>query len=81
MFPKPTKTTILFTLPNIIRLFWSAWNASYLHIVNNMLNWSRYRIHRDEICAMIELYSRSIDEAMLVGSGAYDTLDVLKRAS
>ena len=52
-----------------------------MHIVKNILNWSRWRIHRDGMCAMEELYSRSIDEAMLVGSGAYDTLDALKRAS
>ena len=30
---------------------------------------------------MEEHYNRSIDEVMLVGSWAYDTLDALKRAS
>ena len=58
-----------------IRLFWSAWNVSLLHIVNNILSWSRWRIRRDGICAMEELCSRSIDEAMLVGSGSNDSLD------
>ena len=52
-----------------------------MHVVNNILNWSRWRIRRDGICAMEEHYSRIIDEAMLVGSGTYDTLDALKRAS
>ena len=52
-----------------------------MHIVNNIFKWNRLLIRRDEICAMVELYSRSIDEAMLVGSGAYDTLDALKRVS
>jgi len=28
--------------------------------------------------AMVELYSPNIDEAMLVGSRAYDTLDALR---
>ena len=81
MFPKPAKTTLWSGIYCIIRLFWSACNASYLHIVNNILNWSRCRIHIDEICAVIEFLSLSIDEAILVGSGPYDTLDALKRAS
>ena len=40
-----------------------------MHVVNNILSWSRWRIHRDGICAIEEQCSRSIDEAILVGSG------------
>ncbi len=65
----------------LIGPFWLAWNASWLHAGNNSFNWHHWCIRRDGICAMEELYSRSIDEAMLVGSGTYDTLDALKGAS
>ena len=65
----------------VIESFWSAWEELILHIVNNLFNWHRWRIRIDGICAMEELYSHSINEAMLVGSWAYDTLDALKRAS
>ena len=46
-----------------------------MNVVKNILYWSRWRIHRDGICAMEEHCSRSIDEAMLVDSWAYDRLD------
>jgi hypothetical protein len=49
-----------------------------LHVGDNILNWSRCRIHRDGICAIEELYSGYIDEDMRVGSGAYDTLDAVR---
>jgi hypothetical protein len=51
-----------------------------MHIVNNILNWSRWRIHKDDVCTMVELYIRIIAADILVGSGAYDTLNALKRA-
>ena len=59
----------------MIGSFWSAREAFILHIVNNILSWHRWSIHGNGICAMEELYSRSIDEAMLVGSGSNDSLD------
>ena len=55
--------------------FCLAWNTSQLHVGNNILNWHRWRICIDGICAMGELYTRSIDAVILVGSGAYETLD------
>jgi hypothetical protein len=48
--------------------FCLAWNTSQLHVGNNILNWSRWRIRIDGICAIGELYTRSIDEVILVGS-------------
>ena len=49
-----------------------------MNVVKNILTWSRCRLHRDATCAMEVLYSRYVDEAMLVGSGAYDKLDALR---
>ena len=51
-----------------------------MRIFNDEITSIRLGIRRDEICAVEEHYSRNINEAMLVGSWAYDTLDAVKES-